>query len=388
MKKTAIKVGLTLAIFGIGFAGMSAISASGQQETEKEVVDTRPVVSVESLMPEDYDVVITAHGEVKPLESTMLAAQVAGEVSYWHPSFVAGGLIKRGDVLMSIEKDTYEAALLRAQAEYQQASAQLIEERARAKVAADEARNLPKSKVTDLYLRKPQLLSAEAAVKSAEAGLRIAQRDLDDCQVLAPYDALVVSRNVGVGQFVNRGEVVGHLNNVETAEVILPIAGFDNMFLPERLEGAQANILSEGFRNFEREGVISRDLGVVDGTTRMSALVVRIEDPYGLETNQPAMKFGSYVEVSFVGQTLKDVYRIPQELVNNRVVWLMDDENKLEGRQVEIAREEGAYFLVSGGLSRDEKVVMTLPEYPQNGLEVKLTDTGTGLVASAATAGE
>eukprot|EP00581_Thalassiosira_minuscula_P037650 CAMPEP_0184456798 /NCGR_PEP_ID=MMETSP0740-20130409/28016_1 /TAXON_ID=385413 /ORGANISM="Thalassiosira miniscula, Strain CCMP1093" /LENGTH=51 /DNA_ID=CAMNT_0026829027 /DNA_START=18 /DNA_END=169 /DNA_ORIENTATION=+ len=51
----------------------------------------------------------------------MLSAQVSGEVVSWNPKFVAGGLVKRGEVLFSVEKDTYEAALWQAEAELSQA---------------------------------------------------------------------------------------------------------------------------------------------------------------------------------------------------------------------------------------------------------------------------
>ena len=186
-----------LLALGLGIAGFMAFSASAQKAEEEQTVDTRPTVSVEALSAQDYQVVITGYGEVAPLETTSLAAQVSGEVVSWHPNFVPGGMIKRGEVMFSIEKDSYEAALYQAEANLSQAKAQLIEEQARADVAKDEAKRLPQTKVTDLYLRKPQLLSAEANLKSAMAQLKLAKRDLANCEVVAPYDALIVSRNLG-----------------------------------------------------------------------------------------------------------------------------------------------------------------------------------------------
>ena len=111
---------------------MQVINASAPEDKEKDVIDTRPTVSVEAAMAVDYQVKITSFGEVRPLESTKLSSQVSGEVLSWHPNFVAGGLVLRGDTLFSIEKDTYEAALLQAEANLSLAEAQLIEEQARA----------------------------------------------------------------------------------------------------------------------------------------------------------------------------------------------------------------------------------------------------------------
>ncbi|MEG3757563.1 efflux RND transporter periplasmic adaptor subunit [Pseudoalteromonas carrageenovora] len=360
---------VALAIGIVGFMGVNAIA---QEPEQKKAVDTRPTVQVEPVAANDHQVIINSYGEIKPLENTQLSAQVSGEVLSWHPNFVAGGVVARGETLFTIEKDNYEAAVLVAEADVARAQAALIEEQAQAQVAEDEAKRFPSKARTDLFLRKPQVLSAQAAVKSAQAALKRAQRDLDNCDVTAPYDALVVSRNVGVGQFVTMGSQVAELNNIETAEVIIPIAGFDSVFLPERIKGITATVIQKGLNSFTREGIIDRDLGIVDSATRMSSLVVRIEDPYGLKTKQPAIKFGSYVQVNFAGATLNNIYRLPQALVNNQTVWVVNESQELEPRKVTVIREEGEYFYISSGLNADDQLVTTLPEYPQKGMPVKI----------------
>ncbi|KPZ65336.1 Toluene efflux pump periplasmic linker protein TtgG precursor [Pseudoalteromonas sp. P1-16-1b] len=356
----------------LGVVGFAAINAIAKESDKKEVIDTRPTVQVEAVSANNHQVIINSYGEVQPLENTQLSAQVSGEVVSWHPSFVAGGVVGRGEILFTIEKDNYEAAVLQAEAELARAQAMLIEEQAQAKVAEDEAKRFPNKARTDLFLRKPQVLSAQASVKSAQAALKRAQRDLDNCEVSAPYDALVVSRNVGVGQFVTMGAQVAELNNIETAEVIIPIAGFDSVFLPERVKGVTATVIKTGLNGFTRQAVIDRDLGIVDNATRMSSLVIRIEDPYGLTNQQPAIKFGTYVQVNFAGTMLNNIYRLPQELVNNQTVWVVNDEQQLEPRKVKVIREEGEYFYISDGLEANDKLVTTLPEYPQKGMAVKI----------------
>ncbi|MBB1292359.1 MAG: multidrug efflux system membrane fusion protein [Pseudoalteromonas rhizosphaerae] len=372
MRTTILKWGLPFVALGIGIVGFVGINAIAQEPEKKEIVDTRPVVKVEAVAANDHQVMINSYGEVKPLENTQLSAQVSGEVVSWHPNFVAGGIVGRGEVLFTIEKDNYEAAVLQAEAELARAQAMLIEEQAQAKVAEDEAKRFPSKARTDLFLRKPQVLSAQASVKSAQAGLKRAQRDLDNCEVTAPYDALVINRNVGVGQFVSMGAQVAELNNIETAEVIIPIAGFDSVFLPERVKGVTATVIKTGLNGFTRQAVIDRDLGIVDNATRMSSLVVRIDDPYGLVNKQPAIKFGTYVQVNFAGTMLNNIYRLPQELVNNQMVWIVNDEQQLEPRKVKVIREEGEFFYISDGLEADDQLVVTLPEYPQKGMAVKI----------------
>jgi RND family efflux transporter MFP subunit len=372
MKSVLIKILILVAMLVVGFGIMGLIHAVAEETAEKKPVDGRPVISVEYLEAIDHQVKITSFGELIPLESTELSAQVSGEVLSWNKNFVAGGVVKRDEVLFTIEADTYEAAMLQAEAQISLAQATLIEELARQQVAKREARNLPQSQVSDLYLRKPQVISAQAQLKSAEASLRIAKSNLAKTQVRAPYDALIISRNVGTGQFVSMGMKVAHINNIETAEIIIPIAGFDSDFLQESLENTVANVSTLGRTNTVREGIVHRNLGVVDQNTRMQHLVVRVEDPYGLESNLPSIKFGTFAEVKFAGKVLKNVFKVPQSLVNKRKVWLVNNDNLLESHDVEVVREEGTFFFISSGISELDRLVKNLPEYPQNGMEVKI----------------
>jgi RND family efflux transporter MFP subunit len=385
MKAVFIKIAVALGMIILSVGIIGVIHATAEESEEKKPVDSRPTVSVESLVAVDHTVEITSFGELVPLESTELSAQVSGEVLNWNKNFIAGGVVKRGDILFSIEADTYEAAVLQSEAQISLAQAALTEELARQQVAKREARNLPKAQVSDLYLRKPQVLSATAQLKSAEASLRIAKRNLSKTEVRAPYDALVVSSSIGTGQFVSMGTRIAKLYNIETAEITIPIAGFDSQFVQDSLENTIASISTQSQVRTSREGMIHRNLGVVDQDTRMQHLVVRIEDPYGLESNLPSIKFGTYVQVKFAGKALKNVFKLPQSLVNNRKVWLVDNEDKLESHDVEVIREEGTYFYISSGVSERDRLVKNLPEYPQNGMDVKVLEAP-GAAATQVTA--
>lgn len=382
---TLIKTVAFLGLLAFGFFGMLGVEALGEEESEAKNIDTRPVVKAEHLEAADYTISIEAYGEVAPLEATNLAAQVSGEVVEWNPDFLPGGIVKRGELLFSIEKDAYEAALLVAEANVASAQSTLIQEQAQAEVAKREAKSLPDSRVTDLYLRKPQILSAEAALKSAQAQLKIAQRDLDNCEIRAPYDALIVSRDIGKGDYVTTGSVTAVLNNVETAEITFPVAGFDQAFLPLTIPGTPATVSLSGKNDnlLVRGAVLHRDTGIVDQATRMSHLVARIDDPYGLRSGQAPIKFGTYTKVKFNGRTLANVYRLPQELVNKSRIWVLDNDDKLVAKKVTVLREEGRDFLLTGDLSTEDRIVTTLPEYPQNGLEVKVSDTSSSASATS-----
>jgi len=377
-----LKFTLPIVIFAAGFGGMKLIEVSAQEQGDKQPVDTRPTVTLTSLNVQDVSPMITSYGEVMPLETTRLAAQVAGEVVYWHPDFLPGGIVKRGEVLFSVRKDSYEAALLQAEAALSSAESLLIQEQAQAEVAKKEARSLPASRVTDLYLRKPQLLSAEAAVKSAKAMLRAAQRDLANCEVRAPYDALVVSRSIGTGEYVGPGTVAAVLNNIESAEVTFPVAGFDMQHLPSSSTAPEITVTVPGEQR-TRMAQLHRDAGIVDSATRMLHLVARIQDPYALNSAQIPVRFGSYVSLQFAGKPIPQVYEVPQDLVTQRRLWLLDKEDRLHSQPVNVVREQGKYFLIEADFDAS-RVVSNVPEYPQEGMSVRVIAPAQGMLVKQA----
>ncbi len=372
LSKPVLRWLLPFVVAGGSYAGYAAIAATAPEKESVKDPITEPTVQASSLFPTDHKVVITSHGELVPFEKTHLSAQVSGEVISWHENFVTGGIVKRGEVLFTIESDNYEAAVLQAEAALASARAELIEEQAKAEVAKRQAKKLSDKQVTDLYLRKPHVLSAQAQVKSAQAALKRAKRDLENCKVVAPYDALVVERDIGVGQYITSGSRVATLNNIEVAEIHVPIAGFDSAFLPQSMQDLKATVTQQGILSTTREGKVVRDLGMIDSSTRMINMVIQVEDPYGINQEKPPIKFGSFVEVSFVGKELKHIYRLPQELVKNRTVWVVNDDNELQPRTVTVLRAEGEFMLVADGLEQSDKLVLTLPEYPQKGMAVQI----------------
>ncbi len=366
--KKAVPVFSTVVCLG-GAGLFFLINATAVEQVAQTPERVVPAVQVRQIWSAEHQVRLTAHGEVVPLESTRIASEVTGRVLYWNPELVPGGRVRRDTLLFSIEKDAYEAAVLQAEERVANAKARLIEEQARARVATREIEGLNATQVSDLYLRRPQLLQAKSALDAASADLKLAKKYLANCDVYAPFDALVESRAVGHGQFVSAGNVIANLHNIEFAEVHLPIASFDKPFLPDSSSRPTVEIRDN--KGSMRQGTLVRDLGMVDQATRMLRVAVRIDDPYGLKSAQPVFRFGEFVEVSFPGKSLQDVYLVPQHLVHDNTIWLMDQAERLTSQPVAVLTAKGADYIVQGNLGNPAPVVMTVPDYPQAGTLVK-----------------
>ena len=255
------------------------------------------------------------------------------------------------------------------------ARASLETERAQGQVAKQEWQQITDSSPTELSLRKPQLAQEIARVKSAQASILRAKRNLERTEIRAPYDAMIDSRNVGLGSFVGTGSMVGKLLGTAIAEVRLPVADNQLQFLIDQGENATVNLTGtySGLTTVW-DAKIARGEGVIDSTSRMSYLVAEIYDPYALgkENSKTPLRFGSYVKAKVLGIEIAQAASVPRYLVNNGLVALMDNESRLHYSAVTIVRQDGQNIIISKGLADGDKLIVSALDYPVDGMKLAL----------------
>ena len=119
-----------------------------------------------------------------------IQAEIGGRIVAVRPDLVEGDLIKKGDLLVSIEQTDYQLAVQKAEANVLTAQSALrIEEGQQAAVRHElELMGGEDSDVfRDLTLREPQLKAAEASVRSAELALQSARKNLERSLIKAPF---------------------------------------------------------------------------------------------------------------------------------------------------------------------------------------------------------
>ena len=151
-------------------------------------------------------------GNVIPAREVMLSAQVGGEVIERSPGLTPGGLVSKGDLLLKIDPSDYEVELRKAESALLRARAELNLEKGRQQVARQDFKLLEGDVAevdSSLVLREPQMATAQANVEAAEADIRRAELNLERTSLTAPFDALVLERNVNVGSLVTPGMTGG-----------------------------------------------------------------------------------------------------------------------------------------------------------------------------------
>ena len=376
-RKKQILVPIAILVAGILLFGF--FSSMKKPPEEKEKVDKTPIVAVEAITIAPMTLEVNSYGIVTPKYETELVAQVSGQIVELSQTFERGGFVAKGQLLARIDPNDYEAALIDAQANLASARASLEKERAQGKVAEREWREITNTSPTELSLRKPQLAQEIARVKAAQASVLRAQRNMERTEIKAPYDAMIESRNIGLGSFVGTGSNVGKLLGTAIAEVRLPVADNELQFLDKNGKDALVTLVSD-FAGKERQwqAKVIRSEGVIDSTSRMSYFVAQVADPYGLvDTNKQAtpLRFGAYVNAKIKGIELASATTVPRYLVVNDKIAIMDHDATLNYVAIDIVRQVGKNVIVASGLNEGDQVIMSALDYPVNGMKLALPDT-------------
>lgn len=357
-----------------------------------------PTVSVVEAQPEDIALSVTAYGTVTPRTEIDLVAEISGKVIHVAPAFVAGGFFAKGELLVAVDPRDYELAVTRAEAQVAEARQSLEREQAEADLAAEEWQAMGGGETAHpLVLRKPQMAEVTAKLKSAEADLAQARLELQRTSVRAPFGGRVRSKTADLGTYVTPGEQLARIYATDVAEIRLPLDDRQLQFLDaplgrqkERRSSEQPDVeISAMFAGKHRRwfGKIVRTEGTIDPQSRLLYVVAEITDPYMADraNGKPPLAPGMFVTATIRGATFKQVYPVPRIAMRNPAeLLIVDDDDVLRVRPVDVLKEEPDRVIVSRGLHRLDRVVVKHPANIFAGTKVRVTpDTDSPAIAKA-----
>lgn len=331
-KSLATIAGITS--IGLAIVINGALSANQQQTPPPQVVAQSPIVSVSEVMPISHQASITTYGEVKSRNQLAITSQVSGQIVYLSEKFHTGNTFKQGELLAEIEPIVYQQALANAQANLADAQLALAQEELNSNQAAEEWQQsgLANEQASDLVLRKPQLVAANAKYTMAKKEVEKAQYDLTQTKLIAPFDALIVSKQVQVGSNVQAGTTLADLYDVSLFEVSLPLSAQQWQLLPKNNNTAEqfTNIevqLADETNHIQWLAEVDRYEQHLDAKSRQRSLVAVVEQPIALAN--PLFP-GSFVKATIKGQKILQLWKLPASaLIDNNTVWQVNDEDLL-----------------------------------------------------------
>lgn len=372
---------LTLGVLVLGGLGTAILIATAPR-APKAAPESKPTaVRVATLRPEDRRAKVDVLGTVVAAEQVTVTPQVGGMIRSIHPRLSPGGVLPRGAELAQIDARDYRLAVEQQKAQVANAEYALQVEKGQQRVAKREWELLKKTTRGDadeaLALRKPHLAKAEADLAAAEAQLSAARLDLSRTSLTAPFDALVISENLDVGQVVGTGASVASLVGTDAFWVRAAVPMVDVGFLSDE-EGATAVVsATHAFGpSTRREGKVLRLLGDLDTTGKTARLLVEVKDPLALEEGtEGKLLLGSVVRVEVEGKTIENVLSVPRTAFREGgQLWIVRGD-KLAIIDVEVAwRGRDEVFVRAEGLGSQVQVVTSRLGTPVDGMSVRIVE--------------
>jgi RND family efflux transporter MFP subunit len=326
------------------------------------------LVEVVDVVPRDSRLSIEAWGTVLAARQVTLQSQVAGEVQSTGAAFEPGARVAAGELLLQIDPMDYQLAIRQRRADLTKAKAELALEEGKGKVAVQEFALLsretePSQAQRRLMLREPQRETARATVAAAEAALAAAELDLARTRIEAPFNAMILQREVNIGTRVSNGASLVTLIDTDTfwVELAVPAAALRWFKLPAGSEtGAVVRLYQERIwgEGHYREGSIIRVRGDLDQKGRMARLLVAVDDPLALADGELPLLLGAFIRAEIAGSELQDALSLDRAwLRDNNTLWVMDRDHKLAIRRPPLVYSGVNEVYVRDGLEAGDRII-------------------------------
>ncbi len=304
-------------------------------------------------------------GRFEAREQVEVRARVSGFIEKIH--FQDGQMVKKGDLLFTIDQRSFQFTADAAQAEVERAKAQV----SLAENEVERAEGLTRNQtitVRDLDQRKANLASARASLASAEANLKQAQLNLEWTEVRAPIAGRISDRRVDAGNLIAGGQGATLLTNIISIDPINFIFEASEADYIRYVRLVQNGSRPSGRQNplpvrvrladeteWKREGkleFVDNQLNARSGTIRARAI---------FENKDQFLTPGTFGRMQlFAGEI--DAMLIPDSVIVSdqtmKIVLTIGPENKVVPKPVSLGPIVDGLRVVRGGLSAEDKVII------------------------------
>ena len=378
MKKKLLVPALVLILSSLGAFLLVATAPSVENIVPEHAVTA---VRVRDPQPQSVQMLVRTQGTVAPRTESTLVPEVSGRVVWVSPVLVSGGFFKEGEALLRIQQRGYNMTVARARVAVARAASEV-------EFAADElerqqslsARSVASAVQLSEARRNDQV--ARANLTDAKLALEQAEWDLERTEIRAPYDGRVREERVDVGQVVSPGASVATLYAIDYAEIRLPIADYQLAYLDLPRHPMAADVefptvhLRARFAGKEHtwHGTVVRTEGEIDPKSRMVHVIARVADPYAVEPgneDKPPLTVGLFVQAEIEGPVVENIIIVPRYAMRDQDhILVIDREDRLRERKVEILRIDGDDVLIVGALEPGERLCVSPLQVVVDGMRV------------------
>ncbi|HEY1877592.1 MAG TPA: efflux RND transporter periplasmic adaptor subunit [Rhizomicrobium sp.] len=358
---------LAVAIAGAGIGWRLWTSHNTVQWTDDQAV---PTVQIIRLSNTRNGSALNLPGDVEAFANAPIYAQVSGYLQKWYSDI--GARVKKNDLLAQIDPRTYQAALAQAKGALARDSATL----ANAKVDLARYQALAAQNAIS-----QQQLATQAASVNSVAGVVDADRamvsqaeiNLAYTRIIAPFDGVVTTRSVDVGNLVTVG--------TPTSTPLFTVSDQSRMRVYVRLPQNYASYVRPGmavtytvpqYPNRVFQAILVANAGAVATATGTELI------QFGTDNSDHALQPGAYANVRFPLPSGANGIRLPATALIFRdegmQVATVDASNHVRLKNINILRDMGASVDVSGGISPSDRIIDNPADALQEGDEVRIAN--------------
>ena len=359
-------------------------------------------VRVEAVRQESVRRAVDVVGTLAPVDQVTISSEADGKVSRILADL--GDRVKAGQVLIRIdnEKQQYtfeqqQAALARALAQYGASDPEHLPEIERTPdamransdlVQATQAfnratelfkRNLISQQALDdaqatLQSKRAMYNSAlqtgknlRASIQASQAGMKLAERQLRDTQIRAPFDGVVEKRLVNLGELVKTQTPVIAIVRLDPLKVTAEI--------PEKMApwintGETVQLQVDAYQGRTFHGKVSRISPAVNSSTRAFPFEALVPNADG------SLKPGTFARVHIESSKIDNVLPLPYAALQyrygvNRVFVVESD--RLAMRELSVGERVGERIEILGGVKAGERVAVSDVDTLNDGAPVIVT---------------
>ncbi len=325
-------------VSGAVLSAVLLLFSCNEKKEEKQEDSVYPVTS-----PVKMDTIINKDfvAQIQSVKNIEIRAQEKGFLEKIYVD--EGQYVKAGQTLFRIMPQLYQAELLKAKAEVEQASIEL--------------RNASTLASNDIVSKNERLM-AKAKLDAANAEMKLAQIHLSFTDIKAPFSGVIDRIPLKLGSLVDEGDLLTTLSDNTD------IYSYFNVSEPEYLN-YQKNVADRGNQNvnlvmangdlFNQTGQIQTIEGQFDNETGNIAFRAKFPNPEKLLRNGETGKVRMTLP-------LKNALIIPQkatyEIQDQKYVFVVDKNGVAKSKNIKVAYELPDIYVVASGLSGGDKILL------------------------------
>ncbi|HEV7351664.1 MAG TPA: efflux RND transporter periplasmic adaptor subunit [Brevundimonas sp.] len=299
-------------------------------------------------------------GRFEAVEAVEVRARVGGYVQAVH--FRDGQMVRRGQLLFTLDPRPAQAALAAAEAQLAQAEAQL--ELARARFARSEGLLASQAvSQAEADADRAGLRTAEANLAAARSTVQARRLDLEFTRVTAPISGRVSDRRVDPGNLIGGGSSAGDILTTVVADGPLHFAfeGSEALLLKYQRQGANGRPTPVSIRlqdepDYRWNGRLDFTDNALDGASGTIRLRAVVANPQGF------LRPGMFGAARVAGSQAYDALLVPDSAIvtdqTRKVVLVVAADGTVTPRPVELGPISDGLRVIRSGLSATDRVVI------------------------------